>query len=255
MNSTVQNWGDAMLASLTSAMALFFSAIPKILGFIVILIIGWIIAALIAKGVQALLRMVNFNQMADHSGFTDFVNKMGIKTDSSGFLAMIIKWFVRLITLVVAFDALGLPAVSDILRQFLFWLPNLVVALVVLVIAGILANALAGVVRGATAESGFSNAPLLGNIARIAVWAFAIVVAVNQVGIAATLVNTLFMGVIGALALALGLAFGLGGKDSAAEAIRGWRVRSHGTAQKMEKAVDVAAERKQPTHIPGGRSA
>src|SRR5690349_13966783 len=106
MDRTVQNWGDALIASLTSAMAMFFAAIPKILGFLVILLIGWIIAALIAKAVHALLRAVRFNGMAERSGFSDFVNDMGIKSDSAGVLAMIVKWFVRLIVLVVAFDAL-----------------------------------------------------------------------------------------------------------------------------------------------------
>ncbi|MES2356167.1 MAG: small-conductance mechanosensitive ion channel [Pseudomonadota bacterium] len=259
MNGAVQDWGQAMLASFTSAMALFFSAIPKILGFVLILIIGWFIASLIARGVKALLRAIKFDSMAEKSGFSTFVNSMGIKTDSSGFLALVVKWFVRLITLVVAFDALGLPAVSDVLRQFLFWLPNLVVALVVLVIGGLLANALSGLVRGATSEAGFSNPDTLETIARVGVWAFAIVIAVNQMGIAATLVNTLFMGIVGAVALAAGLAFGLGGRDTAAELVRKWRVQAQGTASKMERAVEAAnepGERKQPPpHVSTGRTA
>ena len=122
------------------------------------------------------------------------------------------KWFIRLITLVVAFDALGLPAVSDVLRQLLLWIPNVVVGILVLVIGGLAANALSNLVRGATAHAGLGNPNLLANIAKIAVWGFAIVVAVNQIGIAQTLVNTLFMAVVGAIALALGLAFGLGGR-------------------------------------------
>lgn len=117
---------------------------------------------------------------------------MGVKTDASRLLAMVVEWFVKLIVLVVAFDALGLPAVSDVLRQLLLWLPNLVVGLVVLVIGGLLANAASSLVRGATAEAGFDNPDCLAKIASVAVWAFAIVIAVNEIGIAATLVNTLF---------------------------------------------------------------
>ncbi len=115
----------------------------------------------------------------------------------------------RLIVLVVAFDALGLPAVSEVLQQFLLWIPNLVVAVVVLVIAGLAANALSNLVRGATAQAGFDNPDTLATIARVAVWAFGIVVAVNQIGVAQELVNTLFMGFVGALALAAGLGFRL----------------------------------------------
>ena len=159
---------------------------------------------------------------------------MGINQDASGFLANITKWFIRLIVLVTAFDALGLPAVSQVLESLLLWLPNLVVALVVLVIAGLAANTLASVVRGATAESGLGNPDLLSTIARVAVWAFAIDISVNQLGIATTLVNTLFM----AVALALGLAFGLGGRETAAQIVRSWYERGQQAAPKMAQAAD-----------------
>src|SRR5205085_9888525 len=117
------------------------------------------------------------------AGLSGFVQQMGLKTDAAGFVAMLVRWFVRLIVLVSAFDALGLPAVSQVLQQLLLWLPNLVVAIIALVIGGLAANALGRLVRGATAESGLGNPDLLANLARIAVWAFAIVVAVNQMGI------------------------------------------------------------------------
>jgi small-conductance mechanosensitive channel len=120
------------------------------------------------------------------------------------------------------------------------WLPNLVVALVVLVIAGLAANALASLVRGTTAESGLGNPDLLANIARVAVWAFAVVVAVNQIGIATELVNTLFMATVGALALALGLSFGLGGRDTAAQIVRGWYARSQEAAPRLADAANRA---------------
>jgi len=131
-----------------------------------------------------------------------------------------------------------LPAVSDVLRQLLLWLPYLAVAIVVLIIGGLAANALAGLVRGATAEAGLGSPQLLANIARVAVWAFAIVVAVNQIGIARELVNTLFMATVGAVALALGLAFGIGGRDTAAEMIRDWYSRTRRTAPKIEDVAD-----------------
>jgi hypothetical protein len=141
---------------------------------------------------------------------------------------------VRLIALVVAFDALGLPAVSDVLRQLLLWLPNVIVALVVLVIGGLAARALSNVVRGAANEAGLSNADFLAKIASVVVWTFAVVVSVNQIGIATELVNTLFMAVVGALALALGLAFGLGGRETAAEIVRHWYSKA------QQKSGDIA---------------
>jgi hypothetical protein len=117
---------------------------------------------------------------------------------------------------VVTFDLLGLPAVSVVLQQLTLWLPNLIVALLVVVLGGLAANALARVVRGASVEAGFTNPDVLAAVARVVVWAFAVVVAVNQLGIATGLINTLLIGVVGALALASGLAFGLGGWDRAA---------------------------------------
>jgi small-conductance mechanosensitive channel len=184
------------------------------------------------------LRAVRFNDLAQRSGFTGFVHQMGIKRDAAGFLADLTRWFVRLIVLVAAFDALGLPAVSTVLEQLLLWLPNLIVAMVILVIAGLAANALHGLVRGATAETGLGNPDLLAGIARVAVWAFAIVIAVNQIGIATALVNTLFMATVGAIALALGLAFGLGGRDTAAQIVRGWYDRGQQAAPRLAQAAD-----------------
>lgn len=242
MQSQISDWGQAMMASLASALALFFNAIPKIIAFGIILVIGWLIASLIARGIVALLHMVRFNELATRSGFSDFVQKMGTESDASGLIATVVKWFIQLIVLVVAFDALGLPAVSDVLRQLLLWLPNLIVALVVLMIGGLAANALARIVRGATDEAGFDNPDLLSKIAAIAVWAFAIVIAVNQIGVATTLVNTLFMAVVGALALAFGLAFGLGGRETAGEILRNWHRKLRDRSAQIEHAADRASD-------------
>jgi hypothetical protein len=238
----VSDMGEALLTSFAAAMAMFLGAIPKVIGFLVILIIGWIVASALAGAVGALLRAVRFNELAQRSGIADFVSKMGAQTDASGVIATIAKWFVRLIVLVVAFDALGLPAVSQVLQQLLLWLPNLVVALVVLVIAGLAAQALGNLVRGATAQAGLGNPDLMATIARVAVMGFAVVVAVNQIGIARELVNTLFMGVVGALALAIGLAFGLGGRDTAGQMVSNWYSKGQQAAPRMADAASAARD-------------
>jgi hypothetical protein len=98
-------------------------------------------------------------------------------------------------------------------------------------------------VRGATAEAGLGNPNFLANVARMLVWAFGIVVAVNQLGIATTLVNTLFMATVGAVALALGLAFGLGGRETAALIVRNWYERGQQAAPKMVRAAEAAQDR------------
>lgn len=239
----VTEWSDAMFTSLAAAMALLFSAVPKIIGFALIVIAGWFIASLIERGLASLLRAIRFNDLAQRAGLTDFIHKMGMNTDAAGMIGLVVKWFVRLIALVVAFDALGLPAVSDVLRQLLLWLPNVVVALVVLVIGGLAARGLSNVVRGAAREAELSNADFLARAASLVVWAFAIVVAVNQIGIATTLVNTLFMAFVGALALGVGLAFGLGGRDTAAEIVRKWYGKAQEKGGQIARSADAIERR------------
>lgn len=237
---SVRNWGEAFMVSVTNAMNGFLSALPNVIGFLIILVVGWFIASLVARGVAALLRAVRFNEIADRAEIDTFIRRMGVKTDSAGLLALIVKWFVRLIALVVAFDALGLPAVSQVLREFLMWLPNLAVAIVVLVLGGLAAKAIANLVRGAVATAHAGNANLLARVASALVWAMAIVIAVNQLGIAQTLVNTLFMAFVGAIALGAGLAFGLGGRETAGRVIEGWYRRRQELAQKARETAGAA---------------
>ncbi|GAC1423190.1 MAG: hypothetical protein NVSMB6_24480 [Burkholderiaceae bacterium] len=244
--NTVMSFSDTMLASMAGAMAMFFSAIPRLIGFVLILVIGWFIAALIGKAVGALLHAVKFNALADRAGISEFVRKMGVKTDTSGFLGQVVKWFIRLIVMVVAFDELGLPAVSAVLTEFLLWLPNLIVALVIVVLGGLAAQALQGLARGTASEAGFANPDLIAKIAKSAVWIFTLVIAVNQLGIAVTLINTLFMGFVGAISLALGLAFGLGGKETAAKIVSKWYSQSDYAASKIERAASVVPDSTRP---------
>src|SRR5215467_2438971 len=100
----VTSWTDAVMTSFAAALALLLGAIPKIIGFAVILIIGWLIASAVAAVVAGILRAVRFNDVAQRGGFADFVNKMGIHQDAAGFIANLAKWFIRLIVLVSAFD-------------------------------------------------------------------------------------------------------------------------------------------------------
>jgi hypothetical protein len=222
VQTVTPSFTETLMTSFRDAFSMILSAIPRILGFIVVVAIGWFVSTILARAVTGLLRAIKFDELAQKSGLADFLGKMGTGTDAAGVVAGLVKWLVRIVVLLVAFDVLGLPAVSDVMRQLLLWLPNLVVAIFVLFIGGIAARALGNIVRGATAESGFSNPETLANVTRTTVWAFAIVVAINQLGIATNLINTLFTGFVGALAVALGLAFGLGGRDLASRTLENW---------------------------------
>lgn len=240
------DFSDTVMAAMAGAMAMFFSAIPRLVGFLLILIIGWFIATLIGKAVSALLHTVKFNSFADRAGIAPIVRKMGVGTDASQFLGELVKWFIRLIVMIVAFDELGLPAVSAILTQFLLWLPNLLVALVIIVLGGVAAQALHGIARGTASEAGFEKPELVAKIAKMAVWIFTMVIAVNQLGIAVTLINTLFMGFVGAISLALGLAFGLGGKDTAAKIVRKWYSQNDEVADSVKSASSIITDESKP---------
>ncbi|WP_426115319.1 mechanosensitive ion channel family protein [Massilia sp. PWRC2] len=234
------NWSDALIASLTGAASMFFVAVPRLIGFAIILIVGWMIASLIEKAVVTALRAVRFNVLAERAGLVGFIQKSNMQHDAASAIGIVSKWFVRLMVLVVAFDALGLPAVSAILHQLLMWLPNLVVALVVLVIGGIAANTVSKLVLGSAAEGGLDRPALLARVARVAVWTFAIMVAINQVGIGTSLINILLMAAAGAVALALGLSFGLGGRDTAAGLLRKWYEQGTANAGQLRRAGDDA---------------
>src|SRR5687768_8710988 len=101
VTTPVTDFGEALMTSLVGALSMFLGAIPKVIAFVVILIIGWLIAAALAGAVAALLRAVRFNDLAQRSGFAGFVRNMGVHTDASGAIATVAKWFVRLIALVV----------------------------------------------------------------------------------------------------------------------------------------------------------
>jgi hypothetical protein len=242
MMPTIQSWGEAFMTSLAAAMAMFMAAIPKIIGFGVILIVGWFLASLAERAVAGLLRKVRFNDLACQSGFSNFVERVGVRQDCAGFVGFVTKWFLRLIALVVAFDALGLTAVSNVLHELLLWLPNLVVALAVLVIGGLLAKTVSNLVRGATATAQLGNPDFLATIASTAIWAFAIIVAVNQIGVADEIVNTLFMGVVAILVLALGLSFGLGGRETAAKIVEKWYSKGASSSGKIATAAEAMTE-------------
>lgn len=228
------NWWDAFVVSFVEVGTLLLRGVLKFLGFLLIILIGWIISAWLGKAVAAILRKLKFNELAQRTGLANLLSKMGAQKDAAGVIGEVVKWLIRIVVLVIAFAALGLPALSAALNQFILWIPNLVIALAVLLIGGLAANALGDIVRGITADAGFRNPNTLANVARVAVWVFAIVIAVNQVGIGDELVNTLLIALVAAVGLAVGLAFGLGGRDLAAQTLARW----HSEAQETRDRVD-----------------
>ncbi|MGI8871066.1 MAG: mechanosensitive ion channel family protein [Candidatus Limnocylindria bacterium] len=229
----IRNIGDAVLVSVTTALRNFLGFLPQLIGAIIVLVIGWIIAGLIAGLVERLLTGAGFERAAQRTGISGFVERSGSTWTVSHIVAEIVKWFIRLIALQAAAQILGMPQLTQIINAILLFLPNLVVALLIIVVGALIAQFVAGIVRGATAEMGFTSPDLMGAIARYGIIVFAVIAAVNQLGIAATVVNILFIGAVAAVAGAAALAFGLGGRDVAAEITRGWYTRGQDASQRV----------------------
>ena len=235
----VTDWGEALFLSLSNALNAFLAAIPLVLAALLILIIGWVISNVLARIVREILERAGADRLfAEHGGQV-------YGTRSSAFqpsivTAEIVKWIVRFIFVIAASNALGFTQVSVLLNDVLLWIPNLLVAAVVLLIAPLIARFVRGVIEVGAGQMGFSNASLLGRVAEIAIVTFAVLVAINQLGIAEDLINILFIGLVAALALAFGLSFGLGGRDVAARITQDWYEGLSSATEKVIEAVNTA---------------
>jgi len=231
----ISTWGDAVFLSLSNALNTFLAAIPQVIGALLILIIGWIVAGMVARLVGELLRRASADRLfAEHGGRV--YGAQSEKIRPSVVASELVKWLIRLVFLVAAANVLGMPQVSELLNQVLLWISNLIVAAIILLVAPLLARFVRGAIEVGAGQMGFTNAPLLGRIAEIAIVAFAVVIAINQIGIAADLVNIIFIGLVGAFALAFGLAFGLGGRDVAAQLTQSWYESTQAAARKVAAA-------------------
>ncbi len=215
MGVVVTNWGDAVLTSLANALNLLLTFIPKFIGFLVIILVGWIVATLVSKAVVFLLRKVGFDNMANRIGLTRMEQRMGMRLDPAGVLGKVVYWFIFLIFLIPAVDSLGLTSVSNILNSIIAYIPNVFVAIIVLFLGTLLATFVSDIVRGATASANVGSPSVFAGIARWAIIGFAALIALEQLQIAPSLMNILFTAIVGAAAIAFGLAFGLGGQETA----------------------------------------
>jgi Conserved TM helix len=239
--STVTDWTAGLITGLTAGMARLFGAIPNILGAIVLLIVGWIIAGIVAGLVTRLCRAIHVDSVSDRIGVNGFLQQSGTKLKASDILGEIVKWVIRLVFVEMAAEQLGMPQVSQIINQILGFIPNIIVAVVILGVGAFLGQLLGGIVRGAALEAKLGNANLLARLTYGAVIAFAIIAALNELNVAPVVVNTLYIGLVAALALALGLAFGLGGRDTAAHLTERWVGQAESTAQRVQSAQPSTA--------------
>src|SRR5918912_1120875 len=202
-----------MFQPLQNAISLFLSYIPQIIGAVIILIVGYIIGKALQALVTRILRSVGFEDWMERGGVKQFFDRTGTSQTPSSVLGMVVFWFIFIIAITMAANALGIQQISSFLNQLIAYIPSIFVALLILFLATILANFLSGIVRGAT------NSEVLASIAQYAIIIYAVFAALTQLGIAVQLTANTFLILLGAVGLALAIAFGIGGREVARDIV------------------------------------
>lgn len=191
--------------------------VPQLVVALVIFIVGWIIAVALERVVVQIFHALKVDRALQGLGLEEPLSRAGMRLDSGIFIGALVKWFFILVFLVAAVDVLGLKQVNVFLSDIvLVYLPNVIVAAIILVVAAVIGDVSKRIVTGSAKAARLPSASFLGGVTKWAIWIFAILAALFQLGIAGPFVQTLFTGAIAAFALAVGLAFGFGGKDAAA---------------------------------------
>lgn len=208
----IQTWGEAITLSLMNLWDQVVSFLPSLIGALLVFIAGWIVAVVLGKVVQRILKAIKIDQALDRI----LGDRLGnIEEHVSAFIGGLVKWFLILVFLIAAANILQLDQVSFFLGNIIMYIPNIVVAVIILAGVILLGNFVYKIVKGSTKAAGVMSATLLAAISKWAIIIFGVFAALLQLGIADYLVGTIITGIVAMLALAGGLAFGLGGKEEA----------------------------------------
>lgn len=216
----IQTWGGVFGESLLNLWYGFMSFVPSLLGAVLLFIIGWVVASVVGKAVAQLISALKVDKLFESAGVHEVMNRAGVTLSVGGFIGWIVKWFIIVVFLMASLEIMGLTQVNDFLREsVLFYLPKVIIATLVLVIATVISDTVKKIVTASAKAANVRSANLLGTITRYAIWIFAFIIALSELGIATAFMQILFTGLIAALAIAGGLAFGLGGKEAASRSI------------------------------------
>ncbi|MCK4781908.1 hypothetical protein KAS79_03245 [Candidatus Parcubacteria bacterium] len=216
----IENWSSMIYDAFELLVENMLNYIPGLIAAILVLIIGWFVAAVMGKFTVKVLESLKFNQLFERGGWKEAFEKAELKVNISEFIGAIVKWIFVIVSLLAAVDILGLGEFANFLRDILNYLPNVVVAVVIFVVAVIIADILEKITRAWVEQMRIGYGSAVGTVVRWSIWIFAIMAILMQLGIALSLIQTLFTGFVAMLVIAGGLAFGLGGKDVAAEILQ-----------------------------------
>jgi hypothetical protein len=196
--------------------------LPRLLLAVLILIIGWLIAKAVRFAIVKGLRAVNFHVVTERAGLDGFLKNGGIESDTTDILGALVYWLVILGALVIGFNTLGLSYVTDLLGRIILFVPKVMVALLILAFGAYFARFIGNAITAYCRNVHIQDADLLGRLAQYAIVTFVILIALDQVNIGGDIVRQSFLIVLAGLVFALALAFGIGGKDWAAELLERW---------------------------------
>lgn len=216
---TIATWSDVLSLSFKNLWLGVIGFLPNLVVAIVIVLLGWGIGAILGRVVSQIIKAIKIDEALRKAGVEDFLNRGGLNLNSGAFLGGLVKWFVMLVFWVGAFEVLHLSQVTMFLKDILNYLPQVIVAVLILIAAGLVADLMKKVVLSSAMGAEISSAAFLATVTKWVVWVFAFLVALSQLGIATGFVQTIFTGLVVALSLGLGLAFGLGGQEAASRVI------------------------------------
>lgn len=215
----LQTWGEVFTSSLYNLWLGFADFVPALFLAIIIFILGWVIASVIGKLVSQIFSAIKLDKLLEEIGAKSLLQKAGFRLDSGHFFGELVKWFIVIVFLIASLETLGLSQVNEFLTVVLNYIPQVIIAALILVVATVVADAVRRLIEGSAKAMDVKSARMAGAIAKWAIWVFALIIALSELGIAPQFMATLFTGIIAMIALAGGLAFGLGGKEAAGRVI------------------------------------
>ncbi len=212
----VTTWADVLSQSFQNLSYGLVAFIPNLIVAIVIFIVGWLIGIGVGRVVEQIITALRIDQALKATGLERLLSRAGFTLSSGKFLGFLVKWFFIIVFLVASLDVLHLTVVNMFISDVVLgYLPQVIVAVPILIVAALVAEAAERLVAGSARMASLHAAGFIGKVARYAIWIFAILAALAQLDVATAFVQTLFTGVVIAIAIALGLSFGLGGQKTA----------------------------------------
>lgn len=215
----ISTWSEVLSLSFRDLWIGVIGFVPNLIVALIIVLLGWGIGVLLGRVVAQIIKTIKVDEALRKAGVESFLNRGGLNLNSGAFLGGLVRWFVILVFLIAALDVLHLSQVTVFLGDILNYLPQVIVAVLILIAAGLVADAMKKLVLSSAMTADISSAGFLATVTKWTIWIFAILVALSQLGIAAGFVQTIFTGLVVALSLGLGLSFGLGGQEAASRVV------------------------------------